>query len=93
MVGVCRDYIFGGGAERELRVVLVGETLYQVDLFEGELYRVPVLRVARHVRGPELCGHSALFQPRQVGVAPRTCCPRGYRPQILVEIKILNSIV
>lgn len=45
---------FGGGAERELRVVLVGETLYQVDLFEGELYRVPVLRVARHVRGPEL---------------------------------------
>lgn len=35
-------------------MVLFCEPLYQINLLEGELYGVAVLRVAWHVRGPEL---------------------------------------
>lgn len=44
----------GGGAQLELRLVLLREALDEVDLLEGELHGVAVLRVARHVRRPEL---------------------------------------
>lgn len=52
----------GGGAERELRVVLVGEPLDEVDLLERQLHGVAVLRVARHVRRPELLHDTQLIK-------------------------------
>lgn len=43
-----------GRAECELRLILVSEPLDEVDLLERQLHCVAVLRIARHVRRPEL---------------------------------------
>lgn len=51
-----------GGAERELRMVLVCEPLDEVDLLERKLHGVAVLRVTRHVRRPELLHDTQLIK-------------------------------
>lgn len=43
-----------GRAQRKLGVILLSKALYEVDLLERQLHGVAMLRVARHVRSPEL---------------------------------------
>lgn len=67
------------------RRVLRGQPPHHVDLLEGELDRVEKLRLARHVRRPELRAHVSSTEARQVGLPLR---PEGRVLGQVVEWKI-----
>jgi len=64
------------------------EPAHDVDLLQGELHGVQVLRFARHVSRPELRTDDSLLQADQIGLPLRT--PTGIARQILVEREVVE---